>query len=60
MEPSAILDFGTVTGIDDIIIQSILLSIFLGVSNFQGVKLSVFPLTLLVIITTVLQLPRIL
>jgi len=35
-----------------------LASIFSGVSDLQGVKISVFPLTLLVIVTTVLPLPR--
>jgi len=35
-----------------------LVSIFSGVSGLQGVKISVFPLTLLVIVTTVLPLPR--
>jgi len=35
-----------------------LVSIFSGVSDLQGVEISIVPLTLLVIVTTVLPLPR--
>jgi len=38
--------------------STILVSIFLGVSDLQGVEFSVFSLILLVIVTTVLPLPR--
>ena len=45
----------TLVGVDDVIIQSNLVSIFLGVSDLQGVKISIFLLTLLVVITTLLR-----
>jgi len=35
-----------------------LVEIFLDVSDLQGVKFSIFPLTLLVIVTIVLPLPQ--
>jgi len=47
-----------VVGVDDLIIQPIFVSILLGVSDVQRVKISVFQLTLLVSIITVLPLPR--
>jgi len=46
---------GTVVGVDDVIIQSNFGFNILGVSDLQGVKMSIFPL--LVIVTTVLPLP---
>jgi len=53
----AILDFQRVK-LEGISVSRLpnLVSIFLSVSDLQGVKISVFPLTLLVIVTTVLPL----
>ena len=48
---------GKIVGAEDVIIQCNFSFNILGVSDLQGVKISVFPLTLLVIITTVLPLP---
>jgi len=39
-------------------VTPVLASKFSGVSDLQGVEISVFPLTFLVIVTTVLTLPR--
>jgi len=47
-----------VVGVHDIIIQSDFVFNILGVPDLQRVKISVFPLTLLVIVTTVLTLSR--
>jgi len=52
------MKIGTVVGIDDVIIQSNFGFNILKDFRYTGGQFSIFPLTLLVIVTTDLPLPR--